>query len=102
MYRPNALKKRLLSGGKVLGCWATLGHPHVCEILALAGYDFLLVDQEHGIGEPSMLIPILQAVSATPATVVVRVPASACRRNGSCGCAGSFSRTGQDDRTATR
>lgn len=76
MYRPNALKKRLKNGGKVLGCWATLGHPHVCEILALAGYDFLLVDQEHGIGEPSMLIPILQAVSATPVTVVVRVPAN--------------------------
>ena len=76
MYRPNALKKRLLSGGKVLGCWATLGHPHVCEILALAGYDFLLVDQEHGIGEPSMLVPILQAMSATPCTAVVRVPAN--------------------------
>lgn len=76
MYRPNALKKRLKNGGKILGCWATLGHPHVCEILAMAGYDYLLVDQEHGIGEPSMLIPILQAVAATPCTVVVRVPAN--------------------------
>jgi 4-hydroxy-2-oxoheptanedioate aldolase len=76
MYRPNALKKRLQGGGKILGCWATLGHPHVCEILAMAGYDYLLVDQEHGIGEPSMLVPILQAVSATPCTVVVRVPAN--------------------------
>jgi 4-hydroxy-2-oxoheptanedioate aldolase len=76
MYRPNLLKKRLLSGGKVLGCWATLGHAGVCEILALAGYDFLLVDQEHGIGEPSALVPILQAISATPCTAVIRVPAN--------------------------
>ncbi len=76
MYRPNSLKKRLLDGGKTLGCWATLGHAHVCEILALAGYDFLLVDQEHGIGEPSALVPILQAISATPCTAVVRVPSN--------------------------
>ena len=47
MYRKNTLKQRLIDGEKVLGCWTMLGHPQVVEILSLAGFDFLLLDQEH-------------------------------------------------------
>jgi 4-hydroxy-2-oxoheptanedioate aldolase len=74
MYRPNAAKARLRAGGKVLGCWSALGSPSVVELLGFAGFDYILLDQEHGLGEPSTLITQLQAMSATPATSVVRVP----------------------------
>lgn len=76
MYRPNTLKKRLLQGGRALGCWVTLGSPQVAELLALTGFDFLLIDQEHGTGDPTDLIGMLQAMSATPCVGVVRVPAN--------------------------
>ena len=45
MYRPNSLKQRLRKGENVLGCWSFLGNPQVVEILSLAGFDYLLLDQ---------------------------------------------------------
>ncbi|MGO4386738.1 HpcH/HpaI aldolase/citrate lyase family protein [Microvirga sp. 2YAF29] len=74
MYRTNTLKQRLQNSEKVLGCWTMLGNPHVTEILALAGFDYLILDQEHGLGDPTSLSLQLQAVSATSATPIVRVP----------------------------
>jgi 4-hydroxy-2-oxoheptanedioate aldolase len=74
VYRPNALKQKLAAGRKVLGCWSMIGNPVVTEILGLAGFDFLLLDQEHGLGDPTTLVGQLQAINTTPATSVVRVP----------------------------
>ena len=48
MFRPNALKARLRAGKRALGCWTVLGAPAVIELLALCGFDYLLLDQEHG------------------------------------------------------
>jgi len=77
MFRPNALKARLRSGKRALGCWTVLGAPAVIELLALCGFDYLLLDQEHGFGEPSALLHSLQAMAATPhCTSVVRVPSN--------------------------
>ena len=74
MYRTNSLKRRLRDGENVLGCWSMLGHPQVVEILSLAGFDFIVLDQEHGLGDPSSLPAQLHAMSATPTVGVVRVP----------------------------
>jgi 4-hydroxy-2-oxoheptanedioate aldolase len=74
MYRPNATKQKLAAGRKVLGCWTMTGSPVVTEILGLAGFDFLLLDQEHGLGDPTALVAQLQAINTTPATSIVRVP----------------------------
>ena len=74
MYRKNSLKQRLVNGEKALGCWSFLGNPQVVEILSLAGFDYLVLDQEHGLGDPSTLAAQLQAMSATPTVGVVRVP----------------------------
>src|SRR5260221_696403 len=77
MFRPNALKARLRTGKRALGCWTVLGAPPVIELLALCGFDYLLLDQEHGFGEPSALLHSLQAMAATPhCTSVVRVPST--------------------------
>jgi 4-hydroxy-2-oxoheptanedioate aldolase len=74
MYRKNTLKQRLRNGENVLGCWTMLGHPQVVEILSLAGFDYLVLDQEHGLGDPTTLAAQLHAMSATPTVGVVRVP----------------------------
>jgi len=74
VYRINSLKQRLRKGENVLGCWSFLGNPQVVEILSLAGFDFLLLDQEHGLGDTTSLATQLLAMSATPAVGVVRVP----------------------------
>ena len=74
MYRANRLKERLRNGEQVLGCWTMLGNPQVVEILSLAGYDYLVLDQEHGLGDATSLAAQLHAMSATPTVGVVRVP----------------------------
>jgi 4-hydroxy-2-oxoheptanedioate aldolase len=74
VYRQNILKQRLRRGENVLGCWTMLGHPHVVEILSLAGFDFLVIDQEHGLGDPTNLSAQLHAMSPTSTVGVVRVP----------------------------
>lgn len=74
MYRANSLKHRLRNGEQVLGCWSMLGHPQAAEILSLAGFDFLVLDQEHGLGDVTSLAAQLHAMSATPTVGVVRVP----------------------------
>ena len=74
MYRPNSLKERLRKGENVLGCWSFLGSAQVVEILSLAGFDYLLLDQEHGLGDATTLGAQLHAMAATPCVGVVRVP----------------------------
>lgn len=74
MYRENRLKKRMRDGHKALGCWTALNSALSTEIVAMAGFDFLLIDQEHGFGDPIQLAHQLQAMAATQTTSVVRVP----------------------------
>jgi len=74
MYRPNPLKQRLRNGERVLGCWTMLGNAQVAEILSLTGFDFLVLDQEHGLGDVTSLAAQLHAMSATSTVGVVRVP----------------------------
>ena len=72
-YRDNVLKARFKAGEKALGCWVSSGSPVVTELLSLAGYDYLLLDQEHGVGDNLTLIHQLQAMAGNPATAIVRV-----------------------------
>ena len=43
----SALKNSLRRGELSVGSWITLGHPASAEILARAGFDWLVVDMEH-------------------------------------------------------
>lgn len=74
MFRDNALKARLKAGKKCLGCWSYTGSPILAEIAGLAGYDFVLIDHEHGPGDLNQTIGVLQALSATGTTGLMRVP----------------------------
>jgi 2-keto-3-deoxy-L-rhamnonate aldolase RhmA len=74
MYRPNILRQRLQAGRKVFGCWVELVDPAVTEMLSMVGYDFLLVDTEHGPGDIRTTADQLRAASASETTVLVRVP----------------------------
>ena len=51
MFRDNALRKRLQAGRKALGCWLSLGNAAAAEIVGLAGYDWVMIDHEHGPGD---------------------------------------------------
>jgi 4-hydroxy-2-oxoheptanedioate aldolase len=74
VYRPNRLKARLADGKRVYGAWCVLGSAFTAEVMALCGFDFLILDQEHGLGTLDVLAQQLQAVQTTETTALVRVP----------------------------
>ncbi len=43
------LKEKLRNKKLTLGSWITLGHPAIAEIMAKAGFDWLVVDLEHSV-----------------------------------------------------
>lgn len=42
-----SLKQKLKSNKLTLGTWITIGHPSIVEILATAGFEWMVVDLEH-------------------------------------------------------
>ena len=45
----NVLKKKLRNNDLTIGSWITLGHPAIAEIMAGAGFDWLVIDLEHSV-----------------------------------------------------
>lgn len=72
----NLFKARLRSGAHQLGIWNTLGGNTVAELLAGAGYDWVLVDCEHSAIEVVEVLPALQAIAGSPNVSAVVRPAS--------------------------
>ena len=67
------LKKRIRQGEAVNGCWLNLGSSLTAEIVGLAGYDWALIDLEHGGGEEKDVLSQLQALEHTNTAAIVRV-----------------------------
>jgi 4-hydroxy-2-oxoheptanedioate aldolase len=67
------LKNRLRNGETLKGCWLSLGNALTAEIVGLSGYDWALIDMEHGPGTEADVLHQLQALEHTPAGAVVRV-----------------------------
>lgn len=74
MFKPNRLKAQLLEGRIAYGCWVGGGSPTNAEILGHIGFDFLLADHEHGVGETREIMETLRAIETTPTPALVRVP----------------------------
>lgn len=70
--RPD-LRRRVLAGEPTIGLFVNLGSIVSAEIVARAGYDWALLDLEHGMTTEADLLAQLMAVQATPTAAVVRV-----------------------------
>jgi 2-dehydro-3-deoxyglucarate aldolase len=69
---PNAFKRDLRAGRRLIGCWASLANPVTTEILGLAGFDWLLLDGEHAPNELGALMLQLMALKDSPSAPFVR------------------------------
>jgi len=67
------LKKRIRRGETLIGCWLNLGSSVTAEIVGMAGFDWVLIDLEHGTGTEKDVLHQLQALEHTPAAAMVRV-----------------------------
>lgn len=77
MFRPNRLLAKLRAGEACTGAWLFLGSPAVSEVLALAGFDALIIDLEHTPGGIETVVKQIRAIQAAgDSTVLARVGAN--------------------------
>jgi 4-hydroxy-2-oxoheptanedioate aldolase len=68
----NAFKRAITQGQQQLGLWCVLSTAFGAEVVAGAGYDWLLLDTEHSPGDVLTVLSQLQALSGHIASPVVR------------------------------
>ncbi len=72
--RPNLVRQKLKAGEVVIGCFVGFPSPEVVELCGHSGYDFVLIDGEHGAISPAAAYPMVLAAEATGTVPIVRVP----------------------------
>lgn len=68
----NILKEKLRRGESVIGTFIGLGYPDLTEILSRMGFDWLLLDAEHGPLSLESMQVMLHAMNGTDCTPIVR------------------------------
>ncbi len=73
MARINAVKARLKSGDAVVGSFCNLPSPEAVEVLGWAGFEFVIIDAEHGPQNLETVANMVRAAEASGTTPLVRV-----------------------------
>jgi 4-hydroxy-2-oxoheptanedioate aldolase len=76
MKTDGTFRSRVLAGEFLAGSWLNLGSAITAEMAGLCGFDWVVLDHEHGPGSDSTIIGQLQGVAATPAVALVRIAAN--------------------------
>ena len=58
----------------LLGCFVTFASPAICEFTAEIGFDFTLIDNEHGLMNDETLENMVRASQAADCPSIVRIP----------------------------
>jgi 4-hydroxy-2-oxoheptanedioate aldolase len=74
IMRKNELKAKMARGEATTNGWLALGSAYSAELMGHAGFDSVTVDCQHGMFDFTQMLSMLQALSSTPATPIVRVP----------------------------
>ena len=69
----NSFKRAIAEGQPQIGFWVTLSSNMVAEVIAPAGYDWVLLDMEHSPNDYFSILGQLQAFAGTATTAIVRV-----------------------------
>ncbi|WP_448568668.1 HpcH/HpaI aldolase family protein [Thalassotalea ganghwensis] len=74
MLRKNVIKSALKAGEEVFGLVNSVPLPTLIEMIAYADYDFVILDLEHLLRDPSELEHAIRAAECSGITPLVRVP----------------------------
>lgn len=69
----SSLREQVLDRKFLIGAWCNLGSSITTEMASTMGYDWVLVDQEHGPGDNMTLLNQMQAISVGGAAPLVRI-----------------------------
>lgn len=76
MKVPPDFRRRVLAREWLCGTFLSLGSAITVELAGGLGFDWLLIDHEHGPGGEDTLLQQLQGAAATPAFPIVRIAAN--------------------------
>ena len=71
--RPNQVKQKIKQGQSVFGTFVKLNDPAIVEVLALAGFDFFVLDNEHVAMDWAQITNMVRAAEAFNITPLIRV-----------------------------
>ncbi len=70
--RANRVRDLMAAGQTALVGWCGIGNAYAAELMGHGGFDGVVVDLQHGQVYLDQAVPMLQALSATPATPLAR------------------------------
>jgi 4-hydroxy-2-oxoheptanedioate aldolase len=73
-HRSNGFKQALANCERQVGLWCSMASSISAEILAFAGFDWIVIDGEHAPNDIPLLVSQLQAMRGGTAEPVFRVP----------------------------
>ena len=77
-----SFKDRVMSGEALVGLFLNTGASTAAELSVLAGFDWVVLDLEHGLGTEADLLPQLHSLAGTATSGIVRVESSSRNRIG--------------------
>ena len=69
--RKNRLRALAQGGAPILNAWLAIPSAYSAEVMGHQGYDSVTVDLQHGMIGFDAAVPMLQALSSTPAVMIV-------------------------------
>jgi 2-keto-3-deoxy-L-rhamnonate aldolase RhmA len=74
MIRKNRVREALKNRNLALGTWVQMKNSEACELAAAVGYDFVVIDMEHGSFGWEGAVDMVRAVECEGATPMIRLP----------------------------
>ncbi len=71
--QPNKTKTKLETGQPAFGVIATTDDPQLAELFGIAGFDYYMLDAEHGLLDPVQVVNVIRACESTNMTPMVRI-----------------------------
>jgi len=71
--QPNKTKAKLTAGQPAFGVISTSDDPQLAELFGIAGFDFYMLDAEHGLIDPVQVVNVIRACETTNMTPMVRI-----------------------------
>lgn len=74
MIRENVIKRQLQQGRTITPMWSQSGSATIVEAAVHAGWEFMLIDNEHGFAGLETTLHLIRAVESAGGQVALRVP----------------------------
>ena len=69
----NKTKTKLKAGQPVFGVLATTDDPQLAELFGIAGFDYYMLDAEHGLLDPAQVMNVIRTCELTDMTPMIRI-----------------------------